>query len=85
MLIKALFKECQPKDKLSKVETNQQLLEIKQKDGEDPTKTFDEISIIENSYDDATRHLDSDDLIAYVTSAASEECTTTIATEMRRH
>ena len=43
---------------------------------------LDEISRIENSHDDATRHLDSDDLIACAMSAASEERATTIAAEV---
>ena len=84
LLVADLLKECQPKDRISKVEAKVKLLDIKMKSGGDPKEIFEQISKVENEHNDDTRTLDKDDLIAVVLHATEENCVSVLTSEMRQ-
>ena len=54
VIINNLIEEYQPRDQMSKVEAQKKLMAIKLESGENPNRIFEEISKIENEYNDST-------------------------------
>lgn len=60
------------------------LTNIKMKESDDPTKLFEQISIVENTYNDATRKIDNDDIIVVVLDAAPVEYQSLLTSEQQQ-
>ena len=65
-VIDALFKKFQPVDTISRVEMRNRLNKIGMKPTQDPKVLFDKIASLQNAYNDSTRNIDEEDLIALV-------------------
>jgi hypothetical protein len=61
-----LFKRYRPVDIISRVEMRTRLNQVTITADEDPRAMFDQLASIQSAYNDATRKIDPDDLIAVV-------------------
>jgi hypothetical protein len=64
VVVDELFKKYKPVDIIGRVRTK--LSQVKMKPDEDPRVLFDQLASIQSAYNDATRKIDPDDLIAVV-------------------
>jgi len=71
-VVVALFRRYKPDDQISRMEMKTQLSRAKLANKENPTNLFDAIRAIENKYNNATRRIDREDVIAQVFVAAPE-------------
>jgi hypothetical protein len=65
-VIDELFKKYRPVDIISRVEMRTRLSQVHMKAGEDPRVLFNQLATIQSAYNNTTRKIDPDDLIAVV-------------------
>ena len=81
VVVKALFKKFKPENVMTRVQLRQALNKISMKANEDPCTLFEQISTIENWYNNETCKVDQDDLIATVIDAAPKEYSSVLTNE----
>ena len=83
IVIDELFKKYKPVDIISRVEMRTRLSQVKMKADEDPRMLFNQLAFIQSAYNDATRKIDPDDLIAVVLEKAPEKYKSILTAEQR--
>ena len=83
IVIDELFKKYKPVDIISRVEMRTRLSQVKMKADEDPRMLFNQLASIQSAYNDATRKIDPDDLIAVVLEKAPEKYKSILTAEQR--
>jgi hypothetical protein len=66
LVVQALFKLYEPDDKITRVEMRELLAKVSMKAHQDPTTLFEQICAIQNRYNNASRNIDEEDVIAVV-------------------
>jgi hypothetical protein len=77
------MKKYRPVDILRRVEMRTRLSQVKMKAEEDPRMLFNQLASIQSAYNDATRKIDPDDLIAVVLEKAPEKYKSILTAEQR--
>jgi hypothetical protein len=70
-------------DIISRVEIRTRLSQVKMKAEDDPRILFNQLATIQSAYNDATRKIDPDDLIAVVLEKAPEKYKSILTAEQR--
>ena len=83
IVVDNLFRKYRPVDTISRVEMRVRLNQVSMKPNQDPKVLFDQLASIQNAYNDATRDIDPDDLIAVVLEKAPKEYKSILTTEQR--
>jgi hypothetical protein len=83
LVVQALFKKYEPDDKITRVEMREQLTKVSMKAHQDPTTLFEQISAIQNRYNNASRKIDEEDLIAVILKAAPKDYQAVLTVEQR--
>jgi hypothetical protein len=81
LIADALKAKYQPQDTMTRVELRHQLNKVKLKKGANPATLFEQLSSIENKYNNLTRQIDQEDLIAVVINAAPVEYQSVLTNE----
>jgi hypothetical protein len=66
LIVRALFARYRPRDNISHVELRMMLNKVTMKNGDSPEKLFEQLSEIENAYNNNGMHVDEADLMAIV-------------------
>jgi hypothetical protein len=82
-LVDALYKRYRPVDIINRVEMRTRLNQVSMKTHEDPRTLLDQLASIQSAYNDATRRIDPDDLIAVVIKQAPDEYKSILTAEQR--
>jgi hypothetical protein len=83
IVIDELFKKYRPVDIISRVEMRTKLSQVSMKNEEDPRVLFSQLASIQSAYNNTTRKIDQDDLIAVVLEKASEKYKSILTAEQR--
>jgi hypothetical protein len=83
LVVDELFKRYRPVDIISRVEMRTKLNHVTMKADEDPKTLFDQLASIQSAYNDATRKIDTYDLIAVVLEKAPEQYKSILTAEQR--
>jgi hypothetical protein len=83
IVVDELFKKYRPVDIMSRVEMRTKLNHVSMKIDDDPRVMFDQLASIQSAYNDATRKIDPDDLIAVVLEKAPEHYKSILTAEQR--
>ena len=83
LVVQALFKKYEPDDKITRVEMRELLAKVSMKAHQDPTSLFEQISAIQNRYNNASRKIDEEDLIAVILKAAPKDYQAVLTVEQR--
>jgi gag-polypeptide of LTR copia-type len=83
VVVDELFKRYRPVDIISRVEMRTKLNHVSMKAEDDPKTLFDQLASIQSAYNDATRKIDPDDLIAVVLEKAPEQYKSILTAEQR--
>jgi hypothetical protein len=83
VVVDELFKRYRPVDIISRVEMRTRLNQVKMTADEDPRAMFDQLASIQSAYNDATRKIDPDDLIAVVLEKAPAAYKSILTAEQR--
>jgi gag-polypeptide of LTR copia-type/Zinc knuckle len=83
VIIDELFKRYRPVDIISRVELRTRLNHVSMKKDDDPRVLFDQLASIQSAYNDVTRKIDPDDLIAVVLEKAPEQYKSILTAEQR--
>lgn len=83
LVVQALFKKYEPDDKITRVEMRELLAKVSMKANQDPTSLFEQISAIQNRYNNASRKIDEEDLIAVILKAAPKDYQAVLTVEQR--
>jgi hypothetical protein len=82
-VIDELFNKYRPVDIISRVEMRTRLSQVHMKAGEDPRVLFNQLATIQSAYNNTTRKIDPDDLIAVVLEKAPEKYKSILTAEQR--
>jgi hypothetical protein len=82
-VVDELFKRYRPVDIISRVEMRTRLNNVHMKANDDPRILFDQLTSIQNAYNDATRKIDPDDLTAVVLEKAPDGYKSLLTAEQR--
>jgi len=83
LVVDALFKKYQPKDRISSVEHRCMLNSVSMKYSEDPAVLFEQLSGIKNKFASSTIKINEEDFIAVVMEAATSEYAATLTSKQR--
>jgi hypothetical protein len=83
VVVDELFKKYKPVDIISRGEMRTRLSQAKMKVEDDPRILFNQLASIQSAYNDATRKIDPDDLIAVVLERAPEKYKSILTAEQR--
>jgi len=81
--VQALFKKYEPDDKITRVEIRELLAKVSMKAHQDPTSLFKQITAIQNRYNNASRKIDEEYLIAVILKAAPKDYQAVLTVEQR--